>query len=344
MKVYQIISEASFTLATPAELSMMNPQQRLKYNRMKIQADQAAATQKAIADAKAAADKAARRTARKTKAADLKFKKDNPVTTAANAAGKSINKTVTELPASAKKLPAALQKKIQNYLTYNTIGQSTVVARIAKVIGPPLKIFKWIGWYDMIVDYYKDRELYDGLLEKGNAEIAAGTPVANLSGLTDKEWQYVNRLNTEQLIVNITISAFFPKIIKLIIGIISGWSGISRIGALLSTPFTAGVSLALLAASEVAIIYFQNYLESPDGKKMVANWIAGVVDPAIDNTIGVSMLNRELKKAENIAKTDKSATAPNTTAPNTTAPAADAEPTQADKDASAAWKKSLGYN
>lgn len=228
---------------------------------------------------------------------------DTPITDKARQAGQKVKQTIDTAKAKPGQVkgnltdPEFLKTKTKNFIIRNKIGEHTIQNRMVKTVGSVLRIFKWLGYGEMIVNYYIETEAHDQLLELGKSEIKEYGQV--VEGFTPEQWQMAVRLSRELLVTQIAASAMFAKVIKLLLNVIKGGRVGSKILGGLFAPVTAGVSIATILASEAALVYFQTWLNSEEGKRALATFLANWIDPMIKD---VGLLNKELKKAEDMAK------------------------------------------
>ena len=196
-------------------------------------------------------------------------------------------------------LKTNLNKKVSDFISRNNIKPSEVTARISKNVGFALRFLKWMGYGQMIVDYYTRAEAYDRLYEIGKQETAAGNQVS--AGVTEQEYQYLYRLLREELIVNIGLSLASGPTIRILQKVLLSAAWIPRIFGAAAAPITAGVSIATIVASEAAVIALQQWLMSQQGKEAISWTVANLIDPNIPDK-GAALLNKGLKDAQGKTK------------------------------------------
>jgi hypothetical protein len=142
-----------------------------------------------------------------------------------------------------------------------------------------LRIWQFLGFGEMILDYFDQRAAL---------EIMKGLPPKDESYISQEEYDTNIRQASEALVVSILAAEAFPRLIQ---GLrLTKWV-ISIIGVA-GTAASWGATLAAFIASEVAMIAFQRWLISPEGKKAVAYLVAWCIDPVLTWLYPDSLVNK----------------------------------------------------
>lgn len=300
MKVFDIIVEA------PSPEVIARRKEVMRKNLALSQAIQAQQSQRE----KARADSQRRRAVTQP---ELKAKADAPIkTTLGNIKQAAVDTAKSAKTALSKEEIAA---KVKNFLSKNPAKRQNIKNRAARTFAQRgflvLNFAKWLGFFEMGLDYYTNKGILDDMLaeyqQTGNTEI----------GITPESYQLAVRYEREALIAKLLASTIISKLavnatmwltgIKWGVRIVGGASAVASLGS----------TLAVIAANEVATIAIQRWLQSDKGKEVIAKLVTEVIDPLTPNFIS-DVLTPEIKKVtDNAVKSAK----PTDTKPTTTPPA-----------------------
>ena len=323
MKVYQIISEAAFIPATPAELAIMDPNQLRKYRRAEAAAKQAA-TATAQQQAKASADSAARRAA----ASKMRYQKDKPIASRASdikqAAADKLKTTGPVGKAIAQKFepgtkPQDEYKKVRDFIAKNTIKPTTVRGRMAASLGKwfnrTLRVLQVLGLGQILFEYYQNMEAIDQLEELGKTELQQFKELRE--GLSVESADTCRRMTREIVLAKLVTVGAVEMVVKGLARTTTVASTAAIVAAaaagFFASMFSFGTAtlaaIALIAASNVASTAMLAWLYSDAGNKMAQYLVLEWIDPSYlaAKQFGSDQLNQQLMNIGLIAKKDKAA-------------------------------------
>ena len=157
-----------------------------------------------------------------------------------------------------------------------------------------LRIWQFLGFGEMLLDFFNT---------KATLEIMKGLPNNDPSYITEEEYDTNVRQAGEILALQILASEAFPRLLQAMS--LGKW--IVRIIGFFGTAASWGATLALFVASEVAMIAFQRWLTSPEGKRSLSYLIVYVIDPLANWLYPTSLINKikELVGMEQDKKPDE---------------------------------------
>jgi len=213
---------------------------------------------------------------------------------------------------SGKRASALRQQRIKNaVIKMSTIGsgryKNMINMKYSKFTATmiiPLRLLQFLGLGEMIVDFGTTVSTLRTM-----KELPEGDP----GHITEQEYDDNWRQALELLAVQIAASAALPRLIQAFT--LGKW--VTRILGFLGTTATWGATLAIFVASEVAMIAFQRWLTSPEGRKQLTYLIVYVIDPLatwlyptsfvdkIKEIVGIETKKTDDKKKDpNAPKTD----------------------------------------
>lgn len=201
---------------------------------------------------------------------------------------------------SGKRASALRQQYIKNAvikLSGSTRYKNMIAMKYSKFTAAllvPLRLLQFLGLGEMIIDFFNT---------KATLQIMKELPEDDPNHISEEEYDDNWRQALELLAVQIGASAALPRLIQAFA--LGRW--VTRILGFLGTTATWGATLALFVASEVAMIAFQRWLTSPEGKRSLSYLIVYVIDPLANWLYPTSLINKikELVGMEQDKKPDE---------------------------------------
>ena len=284
MKVYQIISEASFIPATPAELAMMDPNQLRKYRRAEAAA-RTTAQLTAQQQAKSAADSSARR----AKASKMRYQKDKPIASKVSDIKQAAADKLKTTGSVGKSIAKTFEPGTKPQDAYKKIRDEA--AKNPKVKDLAEKLFKSkFAWGVRVVLDAVQIATSLIVLAEDRAQIDEYEKSGAMDANTAQNCRdYALRkfgFEAAAAIASSVGSIAFARAILFVIRFVLGAAGIaSGIGT--------AATIAAAIASEIAIQAFVAYIKTPAGATMFGNYFAGVLID--DDSIAQQALSSMLK-------------------------------------------------
>jgi hypothetical protein len=283
MKVYQIISEAAFIPATPAELAMMDPNQLRKYRRAETNAKRAA-TATAQQQAKASSDSKARRAA----ASKMRYQKDKPVASKVSDIKQAAADKLKTTGPVGKKVAKIFEPGTKPEDAYKILRDKAANDPVVKSLADKLYKSKFAWGVRVILNVIQvstslmvlseDRALIDNFEKIG--EFDANT-AQNMRDYAFRKFS----LEVTAAIAGSIGTVYIARAVLTVIRFILGAAGIaSGIGA--------GVTITAAIASEVAIHGFVAFIKTNAGAQYMADFLAGVLiddDALVQRGLGAIM-------------------------------------------------------
>jgi hypothetical protein len=162
-----------------------------------------------------------------------------------------------------------------------------------------LRIWQFLGFGEMILDFIET---------KAALEIMKGLPEDDPSHISQEEYDTNWRQALEILAIQILASEAFPRLLQAMK--MGKW--LVSIMGFFGTVASWGTTLAIFVASELAMLAFQKWLMSPEGKKSLSYIVVYCVDPLATWLYPESLINKikelagvETKKPDDKKPSDK---------------------------------------
>lgn len=187
--------------------------------------------------------------------------------TAGNKAGKTFKAVKGAIANPSVQRVNELAKRV---ILRDKIGGATLETTMAKSLGGYLRLVKYFGFMQIAMELWTQKVAIDTLVAEKQ--------------ITPEDGAIAYRQQVEKMVVAVMATAGFAKLIRGLRYVpLLKW--LVRGGALVATGASFGTlgapSVALALASEAGAIWFQNFLESPDGQKALASWVTYLIDPSV---------------------------------------------------------------
>jgi hypothetical protein len=183
-------------------------------------------------------------------------------------------------------IPTGKPSKNPSALSQTTAGKHVIEPRMKALLDSKYAIFRngarflrllqWLGLIEFANAWWKDRAALVVL-----RDLPPDDPQYAEMHITDEQFDmYTDRL-AEEFIVKLAASSIMPGILRWFIRTVTlGRYFVAFFGA--AGGVTAFASITLLIASETAMLLFQNWLNSPQGKLAVSKAVASLIDPGVE--------------------------------------------------------------
>lgn len=174
-----------------------------------------------------------------------------------------------------------------------------------------LKIFKWIGFINFVYQWYGTKAII--------ADMASG-PTPEIS---PDEKEVFERLALEELVAEMAASEIMVRFITWIIRLFKMGRAAEYIAGAVVGFFSGGTlvaaEVAFFLAQEALLIAIQNWLQTKEGKELIASIVISAIDPALswlhDETVGQFTGKwKQLTSEESKEKAQKTLSTPTQTA------------------------------
>lgn len=186
----------------------------------------------------------------------------------ARIAAKKVSRTATK--ASASKMGTAIKGKIAKELTLLDIHGDKVTKLIPKTAYKFMVVIKWLGMLPFFFEYWQDKIAISSLASKN--EISAEDASA------------AHRIAVTELVTKIVVSAGFANLLKWLLRLrylryaaIAG----GAVASVATLGIFGGPAIVAILATEAAALWLQNFLQSQQGKEIVAYCVVYAIDPAL---------------------------------------------------------------
>lgn len=172
--------------------------------------------------------------------------------------------------ASASKMGAAIKSKIAKELTLLNIHGEKVTKFIPKTAFKFMVVIKWLGMLPFFYEYWQDKTAISSLESKKE--------------LSPEDASAAHRIAVQELVAKIVISAGFANLLKWLLRL-RYLRYVALAGGAAASVATLGLfggpAIVTVLATEAAALWLQNFLQSQQGKEIVAYCVVYAIDPAL---------------------------------------------------------------
>ena len=168
------------------------------------------------------------------------------------------------------KMGTALQGKIAKELTLLNIDGDKVEKFIPKTAFKFMVVIKWLGMLPFFYEYWQDKTAISSLESKKE--------------LSSSDASAAQRVAVEELVTKIVVSAGFANLIKWLLRL-RYIKYAAMVGGAVASGATLGLfggpSIIAILATEAAALWLEKFLQSQQGKEIVAYCVVYAIDPAV---------------------------------------------------------------
>lgn len=163
-----------------------------------------------------------------------------------------------------------VQDLVQKVILRDKIGGTMLTTKMSQALGGYLRIIKYFNFLQIAEQLWQQK-------------IAIETLVTEKQ-ITKADGDAAYRQQVEKMVVAIMATGGFASLIRGLKYIpLLKWfvRGAAAVATGASFGVLGGPSVMIALASEAGAIWFQNFLESPDGQKALAYWVTYFIDPSV---------------------------------------------------------------